>query len=106
MAKPQSLGARQKPPESIKAIYKHFQKLSIDTIQEDIRLLDFQRGLTIEQKTRCRKVETVLGQNVMAACLCFRHYTKQASELFPDVPVFEHEDARGEAMNAVEVWKP
>lgn len=96
MASFQHLDARQKPPESIKAFYKYFQKLSIDIIQEDLKIIDFERGLTSEQLKKCREVEKILGQAVKAACLCFQHHMKQELELFPDVPVIEHEDAPGE----------
>lgn len=95
MAKLQHLDARQKPPESIKAYYKYFQKLSIDIIQDDFKIIDFQRGLTSEQLKKCREVEKILGQAVKTACLCFQHHIKQELELFPDVPVIEHEDAPG-----------
>lgn len=102
MVKLHLLNPHQKPPESIKAIYKHFQKLSIDAIRDDFNLLDFQRGLNGEQSKKCRKVEKILGQNVKAACLSFKLKRKQ--ELGPclDVPVFEHEDAPGETTNLIE----
>lgn len=97
MVKLQHLDAWQKPPESIKAVYKYFQKLPSDIMQDDPKLLDFQRGLSNEQKTSCRKIDDILGQAVAAACFSFRHHIKQESELFSNVPVFEHNDAPGEA---------
>ena len=102
MVQLQPLDSHQKPPESIKAFYKHFQKLSIDAIDEDLKLLDFQRGLNGEQGKKCREIEKILGQNVKAACLCFRHQRKQEFGPCSDVPVFEHEDAPGEATNLIE----
>lgn len=102
MVELQSRDPYQKPPESIKAIYKHFQKLSVDAIHEDFKLLDFQRGLNNEQWKKCREVEKILGQNVKAACLCLQHHRKQELGPCSDVPVFEHEDAPGKATDSIE----
>lgn len=102
MVKLQPLDLHQKPPETIKAIYKHFQKLSTDAIREDSTLLDFQRGLNGEQTKKCREVKTIFGPNVKAACLSFQQHRKLELGPCSDVPVFEHEDAPGEATNLVE----
>lgn len=102
MVKLQPLDPHQKPPETIKAIYKHFQKLSIDAIREDFKLLDFQRGLNGEQTKKCKEVKTISGQNVKAACLSLQLHDKLELRPCSDVQVFEHEDAPGEATNLIE----
>lgn len=102
MVKSQPLDPHQKPPETIKIIYKHFQKLSIDAIREDSTLLDFQRGLNGEQTKKCKEVKIISGQNVKAACLSFQHHRKLEVGPCVDVLVFEHEDAPGEATNLIE----
>lgn len=106
MAKLKPLDPCQKPPESIKAIYKYFQKLSIHAIHEDFKLLDFQRGLNSEQGKKCREVDKILGQNVEAACFCFRYLRKQELGPCSDVPVFEHSDAPGEATYLIDAGQP
>jgi hypothetical protein len=104
MAKFDHLDARQKPPEKIKAIYKYFQKLPPDIIENDPKILDFRRGLNNDvQLEKCREIGKIPGQNVMSACLCFQHHEIQAVGLFSDVPVFEHEDAPGKATRLVGV---
>lgn len=99
--RPQSLDARQKAPGSIKEIYKYFQKLSLDVIQEDSKLLDFRRGLSNDQIKLCREVGKVLGENVRSACLCSQLHDKHLLGLFPDVPVFEHQHAPGEPIHSI-----
>ena len=102
MVKLQPLDPHQKPPETIKAIYKHFQKLSIDAIREDSKLLDFERGLNGEQAERCKEAKTISGQNVKAACLSLQLHQKLDWGPCSDVLVFEHEDAPGEATSLIE----
>ncbi len=101
MTSPQSLDARQKAPGSIKEIYKYFQKLSHDVIQEDSKILDFRRGLSSDQIKLCKQVGKILGKNVRSACLCSRLHEKHLLGLFPDVPVFEHLDAPGEPIHLI-----
>lgn len=102
-----NLDARQKPPENIKAIYKYFQKLPHEIIEHDPKVLDFRRGLDNDvQLKKCREIGKIPGQNMVSACLCFRDREMQAVELFSDVPVFEHEDAPGEATRLLEFKPP
>lgn len=62
-----SLDARDRPPESIKSVYKGYQKVTLEAIQSDPRILDFRRGLNGEQQCGVRKVDSVLQSSISAA---------------------------------------
>ena len=63
-----SLDTRDGPPESIKGIYKRYQKLTLEAIQSDPNILDFHRGLSDEQQYKVRKIDSVSLSSIDAAC--------------------------------------
>lgn len=103
MARIQALDARQKPPESIKASYKLYQKLSLEAISTDPGIIDFSRGLSIEQAQKCKQVSKISYDSVRLACHRFRHTGNEEPWPPREIAVFEHEDIPGEAMEALAV---
>lgn len=45
-----SLDARQKPREDLRALYKRYQKISMADLDQDVTVLDFERGLSAQQR--------------------------------------------------------
>lgn len=103
MARIQALDARQKPPESIKASYKFYQKLSPEAISTDPNIIDFSRGLSTEQAKKCTQISKIPYDTIRLACLRFNH--RRYEEPWPprDKAVFEHEEIPGEAMEGLRV---
>lgn len=97
MAKIQALDARQKPPESIKTRYKFYQKLDFVALDRDPDILDFSRGLSLQQKEQCKLISTMSLDSVRNACIRFRqnsHFDQRTP--FFDTPAFEHAELPGE----------
>ncbi|KAF6240018.1 hypothetical protein HO173_001626 [Letharia columbiana] len=85
-----SLDARDSPPQSIKSIYKKYQKLTLEAIQSDPSILDFRRGLSGEQQCRAQKVGIVPLFSIDAACSHLR-LAEDHKGVAPsvDVPIYE-----------------
>lgn len=96
MVKIRALDARQAPPTSIKASYKFYQKLTSDALNTDPDIIDFKRGLSVEQERKCKEVRHMVQDTVMNACLRFGHQTQLESWPSVDIPIFEHEAIQGE----------
>lgn len=97
MAKIQALDARQKPPESIKTRYKFYQTLDSNALDRDLDILDFSRGLSLQQEGQCKQVGTMSLDRVRNACIRFgqnRHFDQRTP--FFDTPAFEHAELPGE----------
>lgn len=94
-----SLDAHDRPPESIKSVYKKYQKLTLEAIQSDPLILDFRRGLNGEQQCSVRKVDNVPQSSISAACsylgLAEAH---KCMELDLHVSVYESETISGEPL--------
>ena len=98
MAKIQALDAHQTPPKSIKASYKSYRKLTSDALKTDLSIIDFNRGLSVEQQKKCKKVRCMPQDTVMTACLRFGHESQLEPWPSVDIPIFEHEAVQGEAI--------
>lgn len=92
-----SLDPCERPPESIKRVYKKYQKLTPEAIQSDPTILDLRQSLTNKQQCEVRKVGSVLPCSINAASswlgLAGPHKNVGSSA---DVPVFETEAVPGE----------
>ena len=98
MASTSGFDPRQKPPESIKAIYKHYEKLTVEAIDRDSGIVDFVRGLNSSQKSKISKIRTVTG--------CTLKYSLSglgSQEILESdnvlVPVYQHEGLPGKFPN-------
>lgn len=97
MAKIQALDALQKPPESIKTRYKYYQTLDSVALDRDSDILDFSRGLSLQQEVQCKQVGIISLDRVRNACIRFgqnRHLDQRTP--FFDTPAFEHAELPGE----------
>ena len=96
-----SRDAHDRPPQSIKSVYKRYQKLTLEAIQKDPTILDFRRGLNDEQQCSVQKVDSVQQSFMVAACshlgLSEAHRDTQFSA---HVSVYEIEAVPGEFSNA------
>lgn len=92
-----SLDACERPPESIKRVYKKYQKLTPDAILSDPTILDLRRGLSNKQQCEVRKVGSVLPCSIDAASswLGLAELHKIVGSTV-DVPVFETGAVPGE----------
>ena len=93
-----SLDARDGPPASIKCIYKRYQKLTLEAVQSDSTVLDFHRGLSDEQQSKVRKIDSVSLSSIDAACAHLRvDAASKDVARSADVPVYETIDIPGES---------
>ena len=96
-----SLNAHDRPPASIKSVYKRYQKLSLEAVQSDPTLFDFRRGLSGDQKCNVQKVDSVPQSLIVAACshlgLAEAHRGMQFSA---QVSVYKVKAVPGELSNA------
>ena len=84
----------QKPPESLKALHKFYQKASADHLASDTSVLDFsslQEGLT---STRLRTVRTLKGPRLQEIFSHFEGYGEISADA-DDVTVYENADLPG-----------
>ena len=92
-----SLDARDRPPESVKSVYKRYQKLTLEASQVDSTILDFRLGLSSEQQFEVRKIGSVPLSLVDAAYSRLRCDEAHKCLTFTaDVPVYEIEALPGE----------
>ena len=92
-----SLDACERSPDSIKRVYKKYQKLTPEAIQTDPTILDLRRGLSNKQQCEVRKVGSVLPCSINSASLWLglAESLKNVGSSV-DVPVFETEAVPGE----------
>lgn len=95
MAEILGLDPRQKPPEFIKEVYKSFQKLSYDAIDDNSEILDFKSGLTAEQHERCQEIEKRHCGIFQSTCSCLDYLPGKCRSCSTNVSVFEHQDVPG-----------
>ena len=86
------------PPKFIQDAYWHYNKLKTQDLDNDLLIIDFARGLTGEQTTALRLVNTIGSSNISAACGAFQHEALDSNGPLPtsaDAPVYEHRDFPG-----------
>lgn len=92
------LDPREKPPESIRSIYKHYQKLTVKAIDTNANIVDFVRGISEAQQSKILRIGAVTGYTLQDSCLRFRN--QKVPNLQPtddvSVPVYEYEGLLGE----------
>lgn len=97
-ANPKPTDTRQRPPESIRTLYKTYQRASPATLDYDPEILDINRGIGPEQKVRLQLVDHVRHDDVRTACATFGgHGSGRLNMLSLDIPVYESNDVPGES---------
>lgn len=94
---PKPTDTHQRPPESIRTLYKTYQKANPAALDYDSGILDINRGIGPEQEVRLQLVDHVRHDDVKTACTTFGgHGSGQLNMLSLDVPVYESTDVPGE----------
>ncbi|QDS67636.1 hypothetical protein FKW77_004511 [Venturia effusa] len=88
------------PPQAICDLYRHYQKLDNASIDSDVRIVDFQRGLSVEQQERIVPVDTIASETIVEAEKGFKNTNGDTmdTENGPSphsCTVYEHKDFPG-----------
>jgi alkylated DNA repair protein alkB family protein 1 len=88
------------PPQAICDLYKKYQKMSNGSIDKDLNVVDFRRGLTDHQNARILPVDKVESAVIKAAAAAFRNAAGLVSEEGGDVDppactIYEHKEFPG-----------
>lgn len=89
--------ARQNPPESIRTFYKKYQRANLTALSSDPDILDFSRGISVDQRNKLKIVYHIGHHKVRDAGARFGGcQPDQLAMLNRDVPVYEALDVPGE----------
>ncbi len=86
------------PPQAICNLYKEYQRKDDQSINQDLSIVDFGRGLTEQQKERIVAVETVPKDLIRESQRAFLSFDKDEQEIEDDVQecvIYEHKDFPG-----------
>lgn len=87
------------PPQAICDVYRNYQKLDNGSIETDVHIVDFRRGLTAEQQERIVPVDTVTSEVIVEAEKAFRTANGDNRDIEDAVPpsctIYEHKDFPG-----------
>src|ERR1700712_4355568 len=88
------------PPQAICDLYKKYQKADNASIDVDLDIVDFRRGLTSEQEKRIVPVDTVASEVIVEAEMAFRSTNEddlgdRVTKSPPSCTIYEHMDFPG-----------
>jgi alkylated DNA repair protein alkB family protein 1 len=90
------LDPHQRPPDSIRDVYKKYQKMKLKDLDQDPDIVDLPKDLPTSAKSKVRIVEEWRGQDLTAT---FRAFSGQDGQVYTGlpstIPVYEHEDMPG-----------
>lgn len=90
------LDPHQRPPNSIKEVYKRYQKTRPKDLDQDLGIVDLPDSLNTSAKDKVRIVKEWSGHDLTAA---FRAFSGQDGQIYADlpirIPVYEHADMPG-----------
>ncbi|KAJ4371876.1 hypothetical protein N0V86_008430 [Didymella sp. IMI 355093] len=90
------LDPHQRPPDSIKDVYKRYQKMKPKDLDQDPDIIDLPDSRTTSAKDKVRIVEEWSGHELTAAFRAFSGQDGQTyADLPPRIPVYEHTDMPG-----------
>jgi alkylated DNA repair protein alkB homolog 1 len=89
------------PPQAICNLYKKYQKMDDESVDEDLSVVDFRRGLTFEQKEKIVPVDIVCSEIISSARKAFESCNGDAASLESDhIPeactIYGHRDFDGQ----------
>jgi alkylated DNA repair protein alkB family protein 1 len=89
------------PPQAICDLYKKYQKMSNGSVDSDLSVVDFKRGLTEQQKRRILPVDRFESALIQDALIAFKQANgfaseERASDGPPACTIYEHKDFPGE----------
>jgi len=90
------LDPHQRPPESVKDVYKKYQKMEPKDLDQDLDIVDLPDSLNTSAKDKVRIVKEWSGHDLTAAFRAFSGQDGQTyADLPPRIPVYEHADMPG-----------
>lgn len=97
----QHLDAHQRPPESIKAVYKKYQKMKLKELEQDTEIINLAHGedSPLPANSKMRVVRSIPKEQVRAAFQALAGTVEHAQDDdlkdLSDINVYEHEDMPG-----------
>ncbi|KAF9697893.1 hypothetical protein EKO04_004271 [Ascochyta lentis] len=92
----QHLDPHQRPPDSIKHVYKKYQKMKLKDLDKDPDIVDLPNDTPTSAKGKVRMVEEWTGEDLTAAFRAFSGQDTQTYAALPSrIPVYEHADMPG-----------
>ncbi|KAJ4331023.1 hypothetical protein N0V95_009962, partial [Ascochyta clinopodiicola] len=89
----QHLDPHQRPPDSIKQVYKKYQKMKLKDLDQDPDIVDLPNDAPTSAKDQVRIVEEWSGDDLTAAFRAFGGQDGQTYAALPSrIPVYEHAD--------------
>ena len=64
--------AHERPPQSIKDVYKFYQKVSLNGMGSDPDVLDLSDGIGLSHRHNVSELETWSSERIAVACRCLR----------------------------------
>ncbi len=95
MSHSKELDAHEKPPAILRSTYKKYQKHS-ERLDSDPEVVDFERGLTIQQQTDVRIIRSLPKQSLELAVnnfllgKCSSNGNRSGPVTGTDIPIYEH----------------
>jgi hypothetical protein len=93
------LDPHQRPPDSVKEVYKKYQKMKPKDLDRDLDIVDLPDSLHTSAKDQVRIVGEWSGHNLSAA---FRAFSGRDGQIYADLPprtpVYEHADMPGRTL--------
>ena len=97
MSKSQGFDAHEAAPSFMKDLFKFYQKLPLHQLDDDPRLIKFNRGLNYEQRDNVHVAGTISRRSLHTACGYLSKEMTAAPILCPaDVQVYEVDNLPGE----------
>lgn len=90
----ESLDPHQRPPDSVRHVYKKYQKMSVKDLDADPDIVHLSRDLDANPTSKLHVIREVDADHLTAS---FRAFTGAAigQETGPRIAVYEHEDMPG-----------
>ncbi|KAF2123551.1 oxidoreductase [Dothidotthia symphoricarpi CBS 119687] len=93
----ENLDPHERPPLSIRNVYKKYQKMKMKDLDQDVEIVDLSRHISTLLDSKVRVVKHLSMTDLMSAFQAFARQDLdiESVETSSDVPVYEHEDMPG-----------
>lgn len=101
------LDPHQRPPESVRNVYKTYQKMKLHDLDSDPGIVDLSSGLSADLSGKVRVVNEVESERLTASFRVFAGHDcqPQSPEETSLIPVYEHEDMPGKLETVLETYR-
>jgi hypothetical protein len=108
VAKMQHLDPHERPPITIRNVYKKYQKMKSKALDQDQDIIDLSSDAAASSNSKVRVIKEYAAQDLTAT---FRAFAGEDAELehirlSSSIPVYEHEDMPGKALLIVFLTSP